>query len=66
MNTRATTRISAIDYVKGHWWNIDRMEINMLKKHYEIERQGQMDFFDNYGIDYRGDNSILVDNTDGI
>lgn len=42
------------------------MEINMLKKHYEIERQGQMDFFDNYGIDYQGDNSILVDDTDGI
>lgn len=38
----------------------------MLKKHYEIERQGQMDFFDNYGIDYQGDNSILVDDTDGI
>lgn len=42
------------------------MEINMLKKHYEVERTGQMDFFDNYGIDYQGDNSILVDNTDGI
>lgn len=38
----------------------------MIKTHYEIERQGQMDFFDNYGIDYQGDNSILVDNTDGI
>ena len=38
----------------------------MAKKHYDIERQGQMDFFDNYGIDYQGDNSILVDDTDGI
>lgn len=38
----------------------------MLKKHYEVERTGQMDFFDNYGIDYQGDNSILVDDTDGI
>ena len=36
------------------------------KKHYDIERQGQCDFFDNYRIDYRGDNSVLVDNTDGV
>ena len=36
------------------------------KKHYDIERQGQIDFFDNYRIDYQGDNSILVDNTDGV
>ena len=36
------------------------------KKHYDIERQGQCDFFDNYRIDYQGDNSILVDNTDGV
>lgn len=38
----------------------------MKKKHYEVERQGQIEFFDNYRIDYQGDNSILVDNTDGI
>ena len=25
-----------------------------------------MDFFDNYSIDYQNNNSILVDNTDGI
>lgn len=37
-----------------------------LKKHYTIEREGQIDFFNNYGIDYLGDNSILVDNTDGV
>lgn len=36
------------------------------KKHYDIERQGQIDFFDNYRIDYQGDKSILVDNTDGV
>lgn len=36
------------------------------KKHYDIERQGQCDFFDNYHVDYQGDNSILVDNTDGV
>lgn len=38
----------------------------MKKKHYEVERQGQIEFFDNYRIDYQGDNSILIDNTDGI
>lgn len=36
------------------------------KKHYAIEKQGQCDFFDNYRIDYQGDASILVDNTDGV
>lgn len=36
------------------------------KKHYDIERQGQIEFFDNYRIDYQGDKSILVDNTDGV
>ena len=37
-----------------------------MKKHYDIEKQGQCEFFDNYRIDYQGDNSILVDSTDGI
>ena len=32
-------------------------------KKYEIEREGQIDFFKNYGIPYEDDNSILVDNT---
>ena len=36
------------------------------KKHYDIEKQGQCDFFNNYRIDYQGDKSILVDNTDGV
>ena len=36
------------------------------KKHYDIERQGQIEFFDNYRIDYQGDKSILIDNTDGV
>ena len=36
------------------------------KKHYDIEKQGQCDFFDNYRIDYQGDASILIDNTDGV
>ena len=38
----------------------------MVKKHYDIERQGQADFFDNFHIDYLHDNSILIDNTDGV
>ena len=33
---------------------------------YKIEREGQIEFFDNYGIPYNDDASILVDNTDGI
>ena len=33
---------------------------------YEIEREGQMEFFNNYGIPYNDDASILVDNTDGV
>lgn len=37
-----------------------------IKKHYDIEKVGQCDFFDNYHIDYKGDASILVDNTDGV
>lgn len=37
-----------------------------MKKRYESEREGQMAFFDNYGIDYANDASILVDNTDGV
>ncbi len=36
------------------------------KKHYDIERAGQIDFFNNYRIDYLGDASVLVDNTDGV
>ena len=34
-------------------------------KHYDVERTGQMDFFDNYGIDYVNE-PVLIDNTDGI
>lgn len=37
-----------------------------MRKQYSIEREGQMDFFDNYSIDYENDNSILIDNTDGV
>ena len=38
----------------------------MANKYYEIEREGQIDFFKNYNIPYTDDHSILVDNTDGI
>lgn len=38
----------------------------MVKKKYLTEREGQIDFFDNYRIPYNDDNSILVDNTDGV
>lgn len=37
----------------------------MFKK-YTIEREGQIDFFDNYGIDWKEDDEILADNTDGV
>lgn len=36
------------------------------KKCYDTEKEGQIAFFKNYSIDYEGDNSILVDNTDGV
>lgn len=36
-----------------------------MPKKYEIERAGQIDFFDNYGIPYH-DEPVLIDNTDGV
>ena len=33
---------------------------------YATEREGQMEFFDSYGVPYNDDASILVDNTDGV
>lgn len=36
------------------------------KRVYTNEREGQIDFFDNYRIPYNDDDSILVDNTDGV
>lgn len=38
----------------------------MPKKIYNTEREGQMDFFDNYRISYNDDSFVLVDNTDGV
>ena len=37
-----------------------------IKKQYNTEREGQIDFFENYGIPWEDDNSILVDYTDGV
>ena len=36
-----------------------------MKKKYEIEREGQIDFFNNFRIDYLN-NEVLIDNTDGV
>lgn len=38
----------------------------MVQKYYKIEREGQIDFFDNYRIPYGDDTSVLIDNTDGV
>lgn len=36
-----------------------------MKRNYEIEREGQIDFFNAFNIDYKN-NEVLIDNTDGI
>lgn len=33
---------------------------------YDIERDGQIEFFENFGIPYDEDNSVLIDYTDGV
>lgn len=37
-----------------------------MKKAYVNEREGQIDFFDNFNIPYEDNDSILIDNTDGV
>ena len=38
-----------------------------MQRIYTIEREGQIDFFDNYGIQWDDEeNAVLVDNTDGV
>lgn len=37
----------------------------MIKKRYENEREGQIDFFNDFDIDYTN-NNVLIDNTDGV
>lgn len=36
-----------------------------MKKQYNIEKEGQIDFFKNFRIDYEN-NEVLIDNTDGV
>lgn len=36
-----------------------------MKKQYSIEKEGQIDFFKNFRIDYEN-NEVLIDNTDGV
>ena len=38
----------------------------MFNNPYKTEREGQIEFFDNYDIPYNDDASVLVDNTDGV
>ncbi|MGF0088036.1 hypothetical protein [Streptococcus hyointestinalis] len=38
----------------------------MVKRNYETEKQGQIEFFKNFKIPYIDDDSILVNNTDGV
>lgn len=42
------------------------MVVTLPKHNYETERQGQIEFFRNFKIPYLDDDSILVDNTDGV
>lgn len=37
-----------------------------FKERYATEREGQIEFFDNYSIPHDGDASVLIDNTDGV
>ncbi|GEO78951.1 hypothetical protein [Companilactobacillus mindensis] len=36
-----------------------------MKKNYVDEREGQIDFFENFRIDYKN-NEVLIDDTDGV
>ena len=38
----------------------------MVKRNFETEKQGQIEFFKNFKIPYIDDDSILVNNTDGV
>ena len=37
-----------------------------MGKTFQTEREGPIEFFDNFGIPYNDDDSILIDNTDGV
>ena len=53
------------NFPKTHIKGVKRKD-DQMKKIYENEREGQMDFFGNYRIPYNDDSSVLVDNTDGV
>lgn len=36
------------------------------KKVYKTEREGQIEFFDNYGIPWEENDGVLVENCDGV
>ena len=38
----------------------------ILKKHYDDEKTGIKDFFDHFCIDCQGDESVLIEKTDGV
>lgn len=40
--------------------------MNQNKKVYKTEREGQIEFFDNYGIPWEENDGVLVENCDGV
>lgn len=40
--------------------------MNQNKKIYKTEREGQIEFFDNYGIPWEENDGVLVENCDGV
>ena len=45
---------------------IKRIKMANYNTPYSIERDGQIEFFNNYAIPYEDENSVLVDYTDGV
>ena len=37
-----------------------------MEKIYKTEKEGQIDFFNNYGIPWQENNGVLVENCDGV
>ena len=37
-----------------------------MEKIYKTEKEGQIDFFNNYGIPWQENNGVLVENSDGV
>ena len=40
--------------------------MNQNRKVYKTEREGQIEFFDNYGIPWEENDGVLVENCDGV